>query len=185
MTDRYIRLQQYNVLDTACICMFTTLQNLEHTVRTMYGDLDTGYGRTLWAVPSHGLGQGNEMGPTIWAVVSTPLLNQMRQRSFGFFYLTCISNKELHFVGCSFVDDTGTFQSEQDTQDPTTAAQHMKSGMDIWEGGIRVTGGALEPRKSFWYLLSFFGMRVFGDTRLSKKHQQIHQYAISTVNESS
>jgi hypothetical protein len=56
----------------------------------------------------------------------------------------------------SFVDDTDTIQSEQDTQDPTTVSQRMQSGMDTWEGGIRVMGGALEPRKSFWYLLSFF-----------------------------
>jgi hypothetical protein len=32
----------------------------------------------------------------------------------------------------------------------------MQSDMDTWEGGIRVIGGALEPRISFWYLLSFF-----------------------------
>ena len=105
---------------------------MEHTVRTIYGDSETGYGGTLWVVPAHGLGQGNGAGPTIWAVVSTPLLNQMRKRGFGFFYLTCISNDELHFVGYSFVDDTDTIQSEQDTQDPTTVAKRMQSGMDTW-----------------------------------------------------
>jgi hypothetical protein len=42
-----IVMQQQNVLDTACICMFTTLQNLEHTVRTIYGDSDDGYGGTV------------------------------------------------------------------------------------------------------------------------------------------
>jgi hypothetical protein len=94
-----IVMQHQNVPDTACICMFTTLQNLEHTIRTIYGDSETGYGGTLWTVPSHGLVQGNGAGPTIWAIVVTPLLNQMRQRGFGFFYLTCISNEELHFVG--------------------------------------------------------------------------------------
>jgi hypothetical protein len=36
-----IAMQQQNVADTACICMFTTLQNLEHTVRTIYGDSET------------------------------------------------------------------------------------------------------------------------------------------------
>jgi hypothetical protein len=75
-------MQQQNVPDTACIFMFTTLQNLEHTVRTIYGYSEIGYGVTLWVVPSHGMGQGNGAGPTIWAVISTPLLNQMRQ-SFG------------------------------------------------------------------------------------------------------
>jgi hypothetical protein len=65
-----------------------------------------------------------------------PLLNQMGQRGFGFFYQTCISNEELNFVGYSFVNNTNNIQSEQDTQDPTTVAQRMQSGMDRWEGGI-------------------------------------------------
>jgi hypothetical protein len=132
--------------------MFTTLQNLEHTVRTIYGDSETGYGGTLWVVPSHGLGQGNGAGLTTWAVVSTLFLNQMRQRGFRLFYQTCISNEDLHFVGYSFVDNTDNIQSEKNTQDPKTVVQCMQSGMDTWEGGIRVTGVALEPRKSFWYL---------------------------------
>jgi hypothetical protein len=106
-----IAMQQQNISDTACICMFTTLQNLEHNVRTIYGDSETRYGGTLWAVPIHGLGQGNGAGPTIWAVVSAPLLNQMRQRGFGFFYQTCILKEDLYFVGYSFVDDTNTIQS--------------------------------------------------------------------------
>jgi hypothetical protein len=29
----------------------------------------------------------------------------------------------------------------------------MQSAMDIWEGGLRATGGALEPEKSCWYLI--------------------------------
>jgi hypothetical protein len=59
-------------------------------------------------------------------------------------------------VGYYFVENTDTIQSEQDTQDPPNVAQRMQSGIDTWDGGIRVTGGALEPEKSFWYLISFF-----------------------------
>jgi hypothetical protein len=75
-----ITMQHQNVPDTACICMFSTLQNLKHMVWTIYGDSEARYGGTLWAVPI--MGWDNEMGPTLWVVVSTPLLNQMRQRGF-------------------------------------------------------------------------------------------------------
>jgi hypothetical protein len=34
--------------------------------------------------------------------------------------------------------------------------QRIHSGMDTREGGIIVTGGALEPTKSVWYFISFF-----------------------------
>jgi hypothetical protein len=53
------------------------------------------------------------------------------------------------------VDDTDTIQLEQDTQEQPTVARHMQSTMDTWEGGIRVTGGALEHNKSLWYFISF------------------------------
>jgi hypothetical protein len=46
-----ISMQHRKVTDMACICMFSTLQKLEHTVRTIYGDSEEGYGGTLWAVP--------------------------------------------------------------------------------------------------------------------------------------
>jgi hypothetical protein len=45
-----ILMKQQNVPASACICVFTTLQNLHHTVRTIYGDSKYGYGGTLWEV---------------------------------------------------------------------------------------------------------------------------------------
>jgi hypothetical protein len=52
-----IIMQQQNVPASACICVFTTLQNLHHTVRTIYGDSKSGYGGTLWTVTYYGLGR--------------------------------------------------------------------------------------------------------------------------------
>jgi hypothetical protein len=59
----YIRMPQQNVSTSACICVFITLQNLHHTVRTIYGDSKSGYGGNLWAVPYSGVGKGNGVGP--------------------------------------------------------------------------------------------------------------------------
>jgi hypothetical protein len=85
-----ITMQQHKVPDTACICMFSTLKSLEHTVRNIYGDSEEGCRCTLWEVPYHGLRHVNGAGPEMWVVVSTPLLNQMRQRCFRICNLTCI-----------------------------------------------------------------------------------------------
>jgi hypothetical protein len=78
-----IIMQHQNVPASAYICVFTMLQNLHHTVRTIYGDSKSGYGGTLWAVPYSGVGQGNGVGPAIWAVVSTPVLKMMKDEGFG------------------------------------------------------------------------------------------------------
>jgi hypothetical protein len=73
-----ILMQQQNVPASECICVFTTLQNLHHTVREIYGNSKSRYGGTLWVVPYSGVGQGNGSGPAIWAVVSTPVLKMMK-----------------------------------------------------------------------------------------------------------
>jgi hypothetical protein len=98
-----ILMQHQNVPASACICVFTTLQNLHHTVRTIYGDSKSGYGGTLWEVPYSGVGQGDGAGPATWAVVSTPVLKMMKDEGFGFMYKTSIEGKQLYFVGYSFV----------------------------------------------------------------------------------
>ena len=68
------------------VCMFTTIQNLQHRIRTVYGDSEIGFSGELYAVPFQGVGQGNGAGPQIWAVVSTPIFNMLRSMGFGAFF---------------------------------------------------------------------------------------------------
>jgi hypothetical protein len=150
-----ILMQHQNVPALACICVFITLQNLHHTVRTIYGDSKSGYGGTLWTVPYSGVGQGNGAGPSIWTVMSTPVLKMMKDEGFGYMYKTSIKGKQLHFVGYSFVDDTDIIQSGQPGEPFQVLATRMQAAMDTWEGRLQATGGALEPEKSCWYLIRF------------------------------
>jgi hypothetical protein len=79
----------------------------------------------------------------------------MKNEGVGFMYKTSIEGKDLHFVGYSFVDDMDIIQSGQPGEHFQVLATRMKSDMDTWEGGLLATGGALEPEKSFWYLIRF------------------------------
>jgi hypothetical protein len=151
-----ILMQQHNVPASACICVFTTLQNMHHTLRTIYGDSNSDYIGNLWAVPYSGVGQGNCAGPAMWAALSTPVLKMMKDEGFGFMYKTSIEGKQLHFVGYSFVDDTDIIQSGQPGEPFQVLNMRIQAAMDTWEGGLRDTGGALEPEKSFLYLIQFF-----------------------------
>jgi hypothetical protein len=54
------------------------LQNLQHTVRTIYGDSKAGYGGHLRAVPYSGVGRGNGAGLVSWEILSTPVLKMMK-----------------------------------------------------------------------------------------------------------
>jgi hypothetical protein len=150
-----ILIQHQNAQASACICVFSTLQNLHHTVSTIYIDSKSGYGGTLWAVIYSGVGQGSGAGPAIWAGVSTPVLKMVNYEGFRFMYKTSIEGKELRFLGYSFIDDMDIFQSGQPGDPFQVLATRMQSAMDTWQGGIRATGGAMEPEKSCWYLLRF------------------------------
>jgi hypothetical protein len=83
------------------------------------------------------------------------VLKMMKDEGFGFMHKTSIEGKQLHFVGYSFVDDTDIIQSGQPEEPFKVLATRMHSAMDTWEGGLRATGGALEPEKSCWYLIQF------------------------------
>jgi hypothetical protein len=103
----------------------------------------------------HGIGQGNGAGPAIWAVVSTPLLNLLRSKGFGFNYTSPISTTKISFVGYTFVDDTDLLQVLS-TQHTSEEVVHMlQQSVDTWEGGLRATCGALIPEKTFWSLVDF------------------------------
>jgi len=74
---------QYEVTKAALVCMFTTLQQLQHHVQALYGDLQLWAGTEIWAVPVAGIREGNRAGPQIWMVVSTPILDLLRQEGYG------------------------------------------------------------------------------------------------------
>ncbi len=146
-------MQRQGVPKAAVKCLFSTLQDATHYVRTAYGDSTLTYGGPGWIKPMHGIGQGNGGGPPIWAVISSPLLETLRAKKLGLQILSPISKKPLTFVGYSFVDDSDLVQSDGDTVENTTGK--LQLSVDTWEGGLKVTGGALGPDKSYWYLLSF------------------------------
>jgi hypothetical protein len=50
-------------------------------------------------------------------------------------------------AGFAFVDDTDLVTSE--------VCKKIQESLTAWEGGIRATGGAIEPKKSHWYLVDF------------------------------
>jgi hypothetical protein len=86
------------------ICMFTTIEDLEHHIRTICGDSKKSFGRNLWLVPCQGLGQRNGAGPQMWAVVSTPVLYYLHTEGYGVAFKTSISGDVIRFVGYAFVD---------------------------------------------------------------------------------
>ena len=138
------------------VCMFTTIQNLQHRIRTVCGDSEIGFSGALYVVPIQGVGQGNGAGPQIWAVVSTPVFNMLRSMGFGAHLKATISGEKLEFVGFAFVDDADLIETARSTLETVQdVAARMQESLTAWEGGLRATGGAIVPEKSHWYLIDF------------------------------
>jgi hypothetical protein len=149
-----LAMQRLGVAEAPIVCMFTTIQNLEHKIRTVFGDSTIGFTGALWAVPIQGVGQGNGAGPQIWAAVSTPVLNMLRAEGHGAFFKAAISGEEISFVGYAFVDDTDLVTTGK-RGNFEFIAKEAQEALTAWEGGIRATGGAIVPEKSHWYLIDF------------------------------
>jgi len=96
------------------------------------------------------------MGLQIWAVISTPILDLLRQDSYGAAFKAAISSDQIQFVGYSFVDDMDLIQTGSTIK--STAGDTlplMQATLDLWNSGLSATGGALVPEKSFWYSIDF------------------------------
>jgi hypothetical protein len=151
-----LSMQRQGVPWCAVVCLFETLQNLEHYIHTAYGDSSSFYGGSHWIIPMHGIRQGNGAGPAIWAVVSMPLLNMLRASGVGSHFISPISGKDIHFIWYAFVDDTDLIQTAHEgIATGSDVARELQRALDIWEGGLNVTGGAIVPEKSHWYLVDF------------------------------
>jgi hypothetical protein len=53
------------------------------------------------------------------------------------------------------VDDTDLIHNGDHSTTPTQVFDEMQRMLDHWEGGLRATGGALIPSKSYWYGIDF------------------------------
>jgi hypothetical protein len=150
-----ICMQRVRVPKEPIISMFGTIQELRHHVRTAFGDSEKSFSANSGSIPIQGVGQGNGAGPQIWALVSTPIFNMLRSMGLGLKMCSSLSRNELLLVGFGFVDDTDLAISNDECTSARDAARQLQAAVTAWEGGLRATGGALEPTKSLWYPIEF------------------------------
>jgi len=62
--------------------MITTIHDMQHHIRTTFGDSAQSATQTSWHAPIAGIGQGNGAGPHIWVAVSSPMLDIMQLDRF-------------------------------------------------------------------------------------------------------
>jgi len=134
--------------------MITTLHEMQHHIRTTFGDSTSHASQATWQAPIAGISQGNRAGPHIWAAVSSLLLDLLQMDGFYANLIAAISLTATKIVGFTFMDDTDlcvTHESDEGKQ----VVQQMQKAVTQWDGLLWASGGALVPEKCFWYLVDF------------------------------
>jgi hypothetical protein len=150
-----VALQRFGLPYNAVKSMFLTLQTATHRVRTGFGDSTTSFSPPT-VVPFQGCGQGNGAGPPIWVAISSILIAMMASAGFGFTALSALSSELLSAICFCFVDDSDVVEASPSVQvTGESLPPRMQEAMDLWSGGVKATGGAIRPDKSFWWLIDF------------------------------
>ena len=155
-----LSMQRQGLPEQPIVCMFTSLQNMVHTVKTSFGESDRSFGGKLWAFPfsppPQGLGQGNGAGPAIWAVVSSPVLEMLRSSGHGASFELAISRDTVQLVGFAFVDDSDLIETAASLDELShQILARSQRGLDTFVGGMAATGGQVRPDKCRWCQISF------------------------------
>ena len=149
----YCSMLRFGIPPEAAQSMITSIGLITHSIRTAHGDSTLRYGGNTWLRLPHGICQGNGAGPAIWACVSSPLFDILRNEGYGVTHISAITGVIFNLAGFAFVDDADLFQSisASDRQLIPTA----QKGLTLWEQLLRTTGGAIDPQKSDWATLHF------------------------------
>jgi hypothetical protein len=138
--------------------MFKVIQTLTHHVRTAFGDSEVTYGPHSYngQHPNQGILQGNGAAMATWTAVSSVIVFAMRSQGCGYSSFSALTRKALQILCVEFVDDTDLVHSGSSNRTPgTQVATEMQDMLDLWDGLLRATGGALEKQKSYWYMLDY------------------------------
>jgi hypothetical protein len=124
--------------------MFLPLLNMQHFIRTTFGDSKIFYQQSNQMY--HGIGQGNGAGPAIWATTSSPLLDEQRHNNCGL-KLELSDSTICHIPSFTFVDDN---DMNQNVSDESNITKESQQALDIWDRSLKATGGACAPEKCSW-----------------------------------
>ena len=136
-------------------CMSGVIQNMQHYIRTAYGDSDVFYGGD----PSHPLqggGQGNPAAPPMWTALTIVFLRILNQMSPGVSILSPLSLLTVLFTAVYYVDNCDLFiMGDSALEDPSVTCMKMQRLLWKWCSILWVTGGVLRPDKCWWCLITF------------------------------
>ena len=148
-------LMYYGVAWSVATILFEVLQKARHEIKTSYGVSAPVYGDKETAIS--GIGQGNGLGPTLWALISSIIFKMCKARGHKMNMTTAISKQEISFIGFAFVDDADLVAGAEDVNTPrATMIARFQAMTTCWNGRIPDSSGLIALEKTRWFLISFY-----------------------------
>jgi exonuclease III len=149
-----LALQRLGVPKPALQSMLETIQEMEHHIRTAFGDSEGFYGNDPSKPPQQGILQGSGSGPAGWSAIAAVIVKAMKDEGFGYKVWSLIRQRAITLVCFAFVDDTDLLHANSDRAVTTLQTlEQAQTALNLWEKLLHATGGALAPEKSYWYLV--------------------------------
>lgn len=147
--------QRWGVPPPAIVAMLSAIQRMQFHLRTAFGDSSCAYSSDEHHL-FQGICQGNGAGPAVWTAISSCIVDTFRYSLPNTPLLSPISpSHSLSLSGLLFVDDTDILLVGRDSStsdcDIINELQHR---VNLWEGLLHASGGALSSEKCSWSLIS-------------------------------
>jgi hypothetical protein len=149
--------QAFGVPTTATKSMLGTIENMKFFLRTGFGDSKSFAGGNI-SIKTQGLCQGNGAAPAPagWAVISICILQAHGKKGHGAKFICPITKLRQHLSTIIFVDNTDILHIDL-TKDKSIKDVHtaIQGSVNSWGNLLIATGGALQPKKCFYSIISF------------------------------
>ena len=154
-----LRSRQLGIPPKANKMMTKFLEKAKYHIKTMAGVSDHSYQSTN-DCPLHGPGQGGKASPSIWMEISILIMELMQLKSDGISFCDPKQLLKVKRIMDGFVDDTTAWANRflaslngQTTIDDI--AHDLQITAQWWEELLTATGGKLELKKCFYYIISW------------------------------
>ena len=147
--------QAFGVPLTAVESMLGTIENMKFFLRTGFGD-STSFAGGGVSIKTQGMCQGNGASPAGWAVISICILSAHGKKGHGAKFVCPVTKLERHLSAILYVDDTDILHIDL-TRDERVEEVHerIQASVNSWGNLLIATGGALQPAKCFYSIISF------------------------------
>lgn len=145
-----LSLRRQGLPTSAAKFMFDPIYKMTHTLRTAHGESEQTYHSKTNKL--HGILQGTGAGPCIWVMVSSPLLEHLREAGHGIEVRTDDTGAITRVPAFAFVDDNDAVETT--TKSPTPLLRPQRS-LTTWGRDLRALGGNLKWSKCFWQWLIY------------------------------